>query len=76
MTTITTFNVPKIGCEGCAETITNAVRPQAGVSDVIVNIPARLVQVEYDSSQTTPEAIKGAIEGSGYLVQRYSDGSR
>ena len=76
MTEITTFNVPKVACGDSAEAIAGAVRPMAGVSDVVVNIPARLVQVEYDDSLITPKAIKDAIESSGYLVQRYSDGRR
>ncbi len=73
---ITTFNVPKIRCGGCAEAITNAVRPVSGVRDVEVNIPVRLVQVVYDDEQTTPEALKTAIESAGYPVQRYSANER
>lgn len=74
--TITTFNVPTMNCSGCAEAIVSAVRPAAGVSNIVLNVPARLVQVEYDGQQTSPGALKGAIEGGGYRVQRYSDGLR
>ena len=73
---ITTYNVPRINGGASAETITRAVKPSLGVSDVMVNIPARLVQVEYDEDATTAVALKDVIEAAGYPVQRYSDGKR
>lgn len=73
---ITSFNVPTINDAGSVEKVTNAVRPSKGVSDVIVNVPARIVQVVYDSEQTDPHTLKAAIEAAGFLVQRYSDGRR
>lgn len=74
--TIITFNVPRIHGRESAQAIESAVRPTAGVGEVIVNVPARIVQVEYDEEQLTPEAIKILIESAGFPVQRYSNGKR
>lgn len=74
--TIITFNVPRIHGGESAQAIESAVRPTAGVAEVIVNVPARIVQVEYDEEQLTPEAIKSVIESAGFPVQRYSNGKR
>lgn len=74
--TITSFNVPSISVDGGAQTIRSAIESAEGVSEVLVNTAARLVQVEYDKERITPEALKGAIEAAGYRVQRYSNGKR
>lgn len=74
--TIISFNVPDISVAAGVQAITTAIEPAQGVSKVLVNTAARLVQVEYDEDQTTPEALKGVIEAAGYRVQRYSNGKR
>ncbi len=74
--TITSFNVPDISVAVGIQAVTNAIEPAHGVSKVLVNTAARLVQVEYDEDQTTPEALKNAIEAAGYRVQRYANGKR
>ena len=74
--TITTFNVPGISGGETAAAIAQVVKPTLGVSDVLVNVPARLVQVHYDDDRVTPETLKGVIESAGYRVQRYSHGKR
>lgn len=71
---ITSFNVPGIRDRDAAESISDAVRPAEGVEQVIVNVPARLIQVTYDEGRMTAESLKAAIEASGFRVQRYSDG--
>ncbi len=74
--TITTFNVPGINGEESAQSVASAVQPTQGVSEVIVNVPARIVQVEYDPDQLTAEVLKSVIESAGFTVQRYSHGKR
>ncbi|MDP9350065.1 MAG: heavy-metal-associated domain-containing protein [Chloroflexota bacterium] len=74
--TITTFNVPGINGEESAQSVASAVQPTQGVSEVIVNVPARIVQVEYDPDQLTAEVLKSVIESAGFTVQRYSNGKR
>ncbi len=74
--TITSFNVPGISVADGIQAITSAIEPANGVTKVLVNTAARLVQVEYDEDQTTPEALKNAIEAAGYRVQRYANGKR
>lgn len=75
MANITTFTVPNIGKGDPHEAIGNAVRPLAGVEEIVINVPARVVNVEHDG-RPSPDALKAAIERAGYFVQRYSDGRR
>ena len=76
MLSIISFTVPSIGSSTAADTVRQAVAPTAGVENVVVNVPARLVQVHYDPARTNSEALKAALEAAGFLVQRYSDGHR
>ncbi len=76
MANITTFNVPSLTRPEAVEAIFNSVRPMPGVTDVTINLPVRLVNVEYDPTATNADALKDAIERAGYRVQRYSDGRR
>lgn len=73
---ITSYTVPKIHGLSDAEALRGAISLLPGVAEVKVNVPARLVQVDYDDERVTSEAIKAAIEAAGYVVQRYSDGKR
>jgi copper chaperone CopZ len=74
--TTTSFTVPRIAGPAGAEAITRALRPADGVSDVVINVPARIVQVTYDEARTSDEALRTLIERAGYPVQRYSWGKR
>ncbi|MEJ7653228.1 MAG: heavy-metal-associated domain-containing protein [Chloroflexia bacterium] len=73
---IVSFNVPTVRDVQASEVVTAALSDAEGVSRVSANIPARLVQAEYDRDRTNPEELKVLIERSGHRVQRYSDGFR
>jgi copper chaperone len=63
-----TLNVPEISCGHCKSSIESAVSPLDGVDKVEVHVEARTVELDYDGSDATFEAIVAAIEEQGYDV--------
>jgi copper chaperone len=63
-----TLSVPDISCAHCKMSIEGAVRPLAGVDTVEVHIDAKTVDVAWDDSTLSLEAIVDAIEDQGYEV--------
>ena len=63
-----TLNVPEISCGHCKSSIESAVSPLDGVDKVEVHIDERTVDLDYDGSDATFEAIVTAIEEQGYGV--------
>jgi copper chaperone len=68
--TSTTLSVPDISCGHCKSSIEGAVGDLDGVSKVDVAIEARTVDLDFDDSAVTLDAIVEAIEGQGYEVAR------
>ncbi|MFV9672180.1 MAG: cation transporter [Acidimicrobiia bacterium] len=63
-----TLNVPEISCGHCKSSIESAVSPLDGVDKVEVHIDDRTVDLDYDGSGSTYDAIVAAIEEQGYDV--------
>ena len=63
-----TLNVPEISCGHCKSSIEGAVSPLDGVDKVEVHIEARTVDLDYDGSDATFDAVVAAIEEQGYDV--------
>lgn len=63
-----TLNVPEISCGHCKASIEAAVSPLEGVERVEVQIDERMVQLDYDGSDTTLDSVVAAIEDAGYEV--------
>lgn len=61
-----TLEVPKIKCEGCAETITTVVKALAGIHDVKVDVGEKEVTVSFDPGATTLDAIQSQIRLAGF----------
>ena len=59
------FNVPTISCEGCAETITKAIKVADSEAKVDVNVEAKTVTVETAISESS---VRQVIVGSGHEV--------
>jgi Cu+-exporting ATPase len=55
-------------CASCAQTIESALRKTAGVIDANVNLATEKATVVYDQAVTGYEAIRKAIEDTGYQV--------
>jgi len=62
------INVDGMSCEHCVNAITKAVKALPGIAKVAVDLAAKSVLVEYDSSQTALDKIKAEIEEQGYDV--------
>lgn len=63
-----TLTVPEISCGHCKSSIEGAVAPLDGVARVQVNIDEHTVDLDYDGTDATFEAIVAAIEEQGYGV--------
>ena len=63
-----TLSVPEISCGHCKSSFEGAVSPLDGVEKVEVHIEERTVDLDYDGSDSTFEAIVAAIEEQGYAV--------
>ncbi len=66
--TTRTLSVPEISCGHCKSSIEGAVAPLGGVDKVEVHIEERTVDLDYDGTDATFNAIVAAIEEQGYGV--------
>jgi copper chaperone len=62
------LNVPDISCEHCQRTITNALTPVEGVRSVIVDIPSKQVEVDYDEATVDIERMTEILAEEDYPV--------
>ncbi len=60
------FKVPKIKCEGCAETITKALDGLTGVTGRRVGIPEKEVRVEFDPARIDEGRVRRALAEAGF----------
>lgn len=63
------FNVDGMTDDSSAETIKKAIAKLNGVLEVIVNIDAKRVAVEFDEERLSEDIIKGTIEDAGFNVK-------
>jgi len=62
----TVLKVPKIKCEGCAETITRALHGLAGVTGTRVGIGEKEVRVEFDPARVDERRVRQALAEAGF----------
>ncbi len=62
----TTLHIPGIHCDHCQSAIEGAVGRLEGVRSAQVSVPDRTVEVEYDESVVSVDAIKDTIVEQGY----------
>lgn len=63
------FNVEGMTNDDSAESIKNSLTMLNGIVEVIVDINAKRVAVEYDEERLSAEIIKGTIEDAGFEVK-------
>jgi len=64
-----TLNVQGMTCGHCEKAVKNAVNSVNGVSEVVVHLNDKKVDVVFNDAETNVDAIKSAIEDQGYDVQ-------
>ncbi len=62
------LDVPAISCSHCKMAIERAVSRVEGVQNVVVDVGARSVAIDYDADQISLDALEGAIGDEGYEV--------
>jgi copper chaperone len=57
-----------MSCEHCVKAITGSLKNMPGVSAVAIDLSAKTVTVEHDSSLVAIEKISSEIENQGYNI--------
>ena len=65
-----TVRITDMDCADCALSIEHILRRRPGIVDVSVNYAAEKMWVEFDSTETSLEAIIQQVEGLGYTVEK------
>lgn len=65
----TTLQVKGMSCGHCKMAVENALKELDGVTQAEVNLEAGKVNVTFDDSKVTVDAMKEAIEDQGYDVE-------
>ena len=60
------YRVPDVSCAHCVETISGEVRKVSGVTDVAVDVDAKLVTVRGEGLDDT--SLRAAIDEAGYAI--------
>jgi copper chaperone len=64
-----TLNVDGMSCGHCVETIANAVGKATGVNNVVVNLDAKSVSVDFDENIISLEKVSALITEVGFEVK-------
>ena len=63
------LDVPAIDCAHCAQAITKALEPQAGVGSVRVDVPKQQVHLELDEQRLSLDRVKEILAAEDYEVE-------
>ncbi|MFZ3087512.1 MAG: heavy-metal-associated domain-containing protein [Methylotenera sp.] len=63
------LKVTGMTCGGCVNSLTQALKSVAGVSDVNVLLSTGEASVQYDEHVTSPEQLKLAVINVGYGIE-------
>ena len=55
-------------CESCQKRIESNISYEKGVTDLKVDLPKKLVTIEYRTDKTTADKLKAAIKEMGFTV--------
>jgi copper chaperone len=62
------LTAPDISCPHCVQTVTETLGPLAGITDVAVDLGSKTVQVAYDPTRITLEAMGDVLASEDYPV--------
>lgn len=57
-------------CGGCVNSITQALKSVAGVSEVNVLLATGETSVQYDEKLTSPMQLRSAVENAGFGIEK------
>jgi len=66
---IVKFKCKGIGCTGCTNTITEAVKKLDGIKEVSSDVKTKMIEVTFDSEIVSEKQIEKAINDSGYETE-------
>jgi copper chaperone len=61
-----TLNIYGMSCNGCVQSVKNALLRTAGVSTADVSLEENKAQVTFDEQTTNPAALAEAVSEAGY----------
>jgi Cu+-exporting ATPase len=61
-----TAHAPDISCEGCANAIQRALGRLDGVQNVSVDVPSKIIQVQYDEGLVDTHQVLVKLSNAGY----------
>lgn len=70
------LNVPDISCGHCETTVRTALQGKPGVKSVQVDIPAKIVYLDYDENAFSLEQVKEVLDEEGYPVAGTGEGGQ
>ena len=62
------LTVPEMSCAHCVQTVMGTLRALAGVTEVAVDLANKTVQVAYDPTRVTIEAMRDVLADEDYPV--------
>ncbi len=68
------LEVPDVSCAHCEKTIVNALAQQPGVQSVQVDIPAKVVYLDYDPATLPLTQVQAILDEEGYPVAATREG--
>lgn len=63
-----TFNISGMTCQGCVNSVTNALRRVAGVAQATVSLEHSSAHIQFDADKTSVDSLKSAVEAAGFDV--------
>lgn len=63
-----TYSVPDVSCAHCKKAIETRLGTMGGIDSVHVNVDEKTVDVAFDESSISEEAVKEALADEGYPV--------
>ncbi len=66
---LTSIRINGMKCDGCAETITNALKANAGVEKATVSFAAGRADVSFDRAKISIDDLKQVIREAGYEIK-------
>jgi copper chaperone len=70
------LDVTGMTCGGCVASVKHALTALPGVAGVAVSLQRKQVEVEFDESKLTVDAMRTALQGAGYDVAAAPTGSQ